>query len=111
MRISRSARRLSAARPPKPRRRSLPALEWVEDAAGRCARATVVGSQSLLVENFTGILDFTDDCVRLDTARGPLCVKGGGLSLKDVRPGALIVRGEIARVELPCPGGDAPDEG
>ena len=111
MRISRSARQFAAARPARPRRRSLPALEWVEDAAGLCARATVVGNRSLLVENFTGILDFTDARVRLDTARGPLCVTGSGLSLRDVRPGALIVRGDIARVELPCAGGDAPDEG
>lgn len=111
MRISRGARRVPAARPARPRRRSLPALEWLEDAAGRCARATVVGNRSLLVENFTGILGFSRERVRLDTARGPLCVSGSGLTLRDVRPGALIVRGDIARVELPCPGGDAPDEG
>ena len=111
MRISRSAKDASRARARVPRRRSLPALEWVEDAAGRCARATVIGNRSLLVENHTGILSFTDRRVQLDTARGPLCVTGSGLALRDVRPGALIVRGDIARVELPCAGGDAPDEG
>ena len=111
MRIARSARKLADARPAKPRRRSLPALEWVEDAAVQCARATVVGNRSLLVENFTGIVEFTDARVLLDTARGALCVTGSGLTLCDVRPASLIVRGDIARVELPCAGGDAPDEG
>lgn len=111
MRTTKRARRAAAARPPRRPRRSLPALEWVEDAAGQCARATAIGSRSLLVENHTGILCFTRDCVRLNTARGPLCVTGTGLSLSDVRPGALIVRGSISRVELPCAGGDAPDEG
>ncbi len=109
MRISRSAA-FVAPRPPKRRRRSLPALEWVEDAAGQCARATAIGSRSLLVENHTGLLSFTERCVKLSTARGPLCVHGRSLALSDMRPGALIVRGSISRVELPCAGGDAPDE-
>ena len=111
MRNARSASAMAPARRPRRGHRSPPALEWVEDAAGRCARATVVGSRSLLVENHTGILEFSDERVRLDTARGPMRVTGNGLTLRDVRPGALIVRGSIARVELPCPGGDAPDEG
>ncbi len=111
MRMNRSARAAAATRPSRAPRRSLPALEWVEDAAGRCARATAIGSRSLLVENHTGILHFSRDCVRLDTAKGPLCVRGSDLFLADMRPGTLIVRGSIARVELPCAGGDAPDEG
>ena len=111
MKVSRRAWAAASARRHRSRRQAPPALEWVEDAAGQCARATVVGSRSLLVENHTGILDFTAERVRLGTARGPLCVTGSGLTLRDVRPGALIVRGSIARVELPCAGGDAPDEG
>ena len=111
MRISRSARAAATTRPGKAARRSLPALEWVEDAAGQCARATAIGSRSLLVENHTGLLGFAPDCVRLNTAKGVLCVRGSGLFLADMRPGALIVRGSISRVELPCGGGDAPHEG
>lgn len=111
MRITKSAKAARGKRPERHGRRSLPALEWIEDAAGHCARATVVGSRSLLVENHTGIISFTDETVRLNTARGPLCVTGSDLTLRDVRPGALVVRGSIARVELPCRGGDSPDEG
>ena len=91
-------------------RRVPPALEWAEDAAGRCARITALGSRSLLVENHTGLLAFSDVIVRLDSCEGALCVYGDGLALEDARPGALIVRGNIRRVELPCRGGDARDE-
>lgn len=111
MRISRGAKAAAGKRPARRARRSLPALEWLADATGRCARATAIGSRSLLVENCAGILAFTDACVRLATAEGPLCVFGEHLTLSDARPGALIVRGRIRRVELPCAGGDAPDEG
>ncbi len=98
-------------RPPRRERRSLPALEWAEDAAGRCARATAIGSRSLLVENHTGIRAFAGDCVELGTQEGPLRVYGVGLTLRDARPGVLIIHGHIARVELPCERGNAPDEG
>ena len=111
MRISRSAKDASRARARVPRRRSLPALDWVEDVSGRCARATAIGSRCLLVENHTGILSFTSDCVRLATGGGSICVAGSGLTLCEVRPGALIVRGDIHRVYLPSKGGDASHEG
>ena len=110
-RISRQAR--SAERGPRHRKRprpDLPALEWAEDITGRCPRVTAVGSHSLMVENHTGLLSFSDSRVVLDSHAGPVCILGNRLSLGCVRLGAMIVRGEIQRVELPCKGGDAPDE-
>lgn len=95
---------------PRHIRAESPALEWARDVTGGCARTTAIGSRSLLVENHTSIADFSEQRVLLNTRSGPLCVLGSGLSLKDVRPGALIVRGSIRRVELPCEGGEAPDE-
>ena len=114
MKTVRNPSRAPGKRVPKPSRRErrvIPALEWAEDAAGHSARATILGNRSVLVENFSAIVRFSEDCVRLDTARGAMVVCGRDLSLCEVRPGALIVRGEIRRVELPCPGGAVPDEG
>ena len=86
------------------------ALLWSQDMLGLCARVTVVGSARLLVENHTGIRSFSDCTVVLDSRAGAIRVDGRGLSLGCVRSGALILRGDIRRVELP-EGGDAPDEG
>ena len=101
--------RTAAPRPPRRKRRSLPALEWVEDAAGQCARATAIGSRSLLVENHTGIAAFTESRIVLNSRAGAVCALGRGLSLSCARAGAVIIRGDIQRIELPCAGGDAPD--
>ena len=115
MRISRVSRQARAAergpRLVKRRRPDLPTLEWAEDMTGRCPRITAVGSHSLMVENHTGLLSFSDTRVVLDSHAGSVCVMGRGLSLGCVCSGAMIVRGEVQRVELPCKGGDAPDEG
>ena len=115
MRISRIARRVKAAergpRLPKRPRPELPALEWAEDMSGRCPRVTAIGSHSLMVENHTGLLSFSDSRVTLDSRAGAVRVSGRGLALSCVRSGALMIKGDIHRVELPCEGGEAPDEG
>ncbi len=87
-----------------------PALEWTEDMTGRCPRITAVGGHSLLVENHTGIAVFTDTRIVLNSRAGAVCAMGNGLSLSSARAGAVIIRGDIRRVELPCRGGDVPDE-
>ena len=86
--------------------RALPALEWTEDLAGGCARVTAIGSRCLRVENHTGVLSLSDTRIVIGTRRGPLCAEGRGLTLCDIRPDTLIVRGKIARLELPCGGGE-----
>lgn len=109
--ISRRAK--TAERVPRSRHRGRPyppALEWAEDITGRCPRITAVGGHSLLVENHTGIAEFTDTRVVLCSRAGAICALGDGLTLGCARAGAVVIRGDIRRVELPCRGGDAPDE-
>lgn len=85
-------------RPPQP---PVPALEWVSEVSGRVARATAVGSRRILIENHTGIQEYTGEHVRLSTANGPLSIHGRDLTLCEVRPNALIVHGCIRQVDLP----------
>lgn len=92
----------------KPRhisRPPVPALEWIRDISGKAARATAIGNRQLLVENHSGIIDFSDTSVSLNTGCGPLTVNGRNLFLTDVRMGVLIVRGEIHQVLFSCEGG------
>ena len=91
-------------KPRRPQRPPVPALEWAQDIAGKAPRITAVGSKRLLVENCTGVLDLSDERVRLNSRCGCICVHGQQLFLKDVRKSALIVSGEIRQVELPCEG-------
>ena len=93
-----------------PAKARVPALEWMDDWAVDGPRITAFGSHRLLVENHTGILDFCDTRVRLSTRKGSLCVFGSGLCLSQVRPGSLVVLGDILRVDIPCEG-RRPDEG
>ena len=84
----------------KPRRRSIPLLQWLGEAGGRDARVTVVGASRALVENHLGVRDYTETHLSLLSGRGAIEITGDALLLPDVRKGALIVSGKIYRVEL-----------
>lgn len=96
-------------KPFKARRRSTPALEWMCDLSGRTARVTSIGNRSLLVENHCGIRRFTQGSIILATRCGCIEVEGADLELNEVRRNALVIRGSIRDVKLPCRE-DAPHE-
>ena len=98
-------RKVKMPKVPKTYHPGVPALEWLSDVSGRAARATAIGSRRILIENHTGIQDFTDEQVRLSTASGTLCIHGCDLTLCEVRENALIVHGCIRQVDLPEDGG------
>jgi len=84
------------------KRRGAPALEWLCDLTGQAARITSIGNRSLLVENHRGIMEFSSERIILATGCGNVSVEGDGLMLSEVRKDALIIRGEVRHVQLPC---------
>lgn len=83
-------------------RRGAPALEWFCDVTGRTARVTSIGNRLLLVENHCGVEAFGTDRIVLRTHCGSICVEGTDMLLRELRRDALIVEGDIRRVQLPC---------
>lgn len=80
---------------------AFPALEWLEEASGALPRLILAGGKRAMIENLTGILEFTDTCIRLLTRAGVLTITGRDLILTQIRPDALTVRGRIERIDLP----------
>ena len=93
--------RKSRPRQGRTKSRRAPALEWLWTAAGSTARATLTGNRRALIENHTGILEFTPERIRLAAPNGEITVVGDAMQLAEVRPRALIVEGRIEAVELP----------
>ena len=87
--------------PGRARAGAFPAMEWLEEAAGALPRLMLAGGRRAMVENHTGILEFSPTCVRLMTRQGVLAIRGTSLLLTQIRPDALTVRGEIQCIELP----------
>ena len=87
--------------PVRARHGAFPAMEWLEEATGALPRLMLAGGRRAMVENHTGILEFSPSCVRLLTRQGVLLIRGTHLLLTQIRPDALTVRGEIQSIELP----------
>lgn len=100
-----NSRKVKIPKARKPDHPGIPALEWLSDVSGRTVRTSAIGSRRLLIENHTGILHFTEECVRLSTRTGTLCIHGQNLALCEVRKNALIVHGCIRSLDLPGEGG------
>ncbi len=89
----------------KPLRPAFPALEWLDEASGQLPRILLAGGRRAMIENHTGVLEFTEHSIRLMTRQGILTINGHNLLLSEVRPDALTVRGDIAEIQLPAPKG------
>lgn len=76
-------------------------LEWLDGALPGRIRAELCGSESMLIENYLCVAEFSPARVRVTAKKGMLTVEGENLALCEVRPGSLIVRGEIRAIALP----------
>lgn len=76
-------------------------LEWLDGALPGRIHAEVCGSESLLIENYLCVAEFSPARVRVTAEKGILTAEGENLSLCEVRPGSLIVRGKIRAILLP----------
>ena len=74
-------------------------LAWAPNP-GREVRVTTVGDRRALVENHLGVDAYSPELVRMRCRGGAVCLHGRGLSLREVRVGALIVAGVLDKVEL-----------
>lgn len=87
------------------KRADIPALEWIGPAGGQ-PRATLDGSRRALIENHTGIIEFSSEKLRLSSKAGEITVAGADISLSQVRSDSLIATGRIDSVTMPGGGCD-----
>ena len=78
------------------KRAILRSLDLPEEADGETVRVTMLGRDSLLVENHGGILQFSAQAVRLFDGDGVLRVEGTELTLAELCAGRALVRGRIS---------------
>lgn len=65
-----------------------------EDALRDCARVTLTGRTSLLIEGQHGVIELTQEKIRLRTADGVLSVCGGALCLHALSTERAQITGE-----------------
>ena len=61
---------------------------------------SLMGREELSVENYKGILEYGEECLRIGTASGILTVTGEGLCLCRMTAEILVVTGRLRGLEF-----------
>lgn len=84
-----------AKRKIKLRKRMAEVLDLPEDIVLDVPKLTVIGNETMLIENHSGIYEYSDDIIRLNTPIGLLNIAGLDLVLKELSLERLYVTGII----------------
>lgn len=79
-------------------RRALQEVGLPEEAVLGTVRVTMIGRTRVMVQNHRGILQLTQEMVRVRTREGILCIQGKGMTMREMTPECLDIQGEIASV-------------
>ena len=76
-------------------------LDLPEETSSEVPKLTMVGRGDLLVENHTGVLQYSKNKIRLYTREGILCIEGCKLELLEFGVSRAYIRGEISSCSYP----------
>lgn len=74
------------------------ALELPKELILDVAKVTLVGNNSVTVENHKGILEYNEDQIRINTCGGVLIIIGSKLNIKSILQEEITITGEIKNV-------------
>ena len=60
---------------------------------------TLYGNEELNLENYKGVVEYTDERIRISTSKGILKIEGRNLLLKQVTSENISVTGGIVKIE------------
>lgn len=76
------------------------ALELPEEAVNNVPVITMIGSKEIRVENFNGLVEYTEQRIRLNTTCGLLIIDGIHLIAKSMTAEVIVIRGNILSVSF-----------
>ena len=59
-----------------------------------------IGQEEVTIENYKGILEYSEETVRIGTAAGVLRLEGQGLCLKQLSAECMVVTGRVEKMEF-----------
>lgn len=68
-------------------------LDMIKD----CSRMTVVGNESILLENYKGIVEYEENVIRLSNN---INIFGSGLNIEEITDDDILITGKIKNIEF-----------
>lgn len=73
-------------------------LEMPKDVISNCAKITTYNDNQIIVENYKGILEYTDEKIRIKTPKKILCLTGTGLFINAITQNDILIEGKFSNV-------------
>ena len=83
----------------KVKREVTAALELPKEIVLNLPLITLYGNEELNLENYKGVVEYTNERIRIGTSKGILKIEGRNLLLKQVTSENISVTGGILRIE------------
>ena len=76
------------------------ALELPKDITLDIPKITMLGTDSAAVENHKGVINYSDNQIRINTGCGILTISGHKLAIKSIIQEEIIITGKISNVSF-----------
>ena len=76
------------------------ALELPKEIVLNLPKITMLGNGDLIVENYKGIIEYSEEKIRINTLSGTVRISGAGLIIKEITSEDMMVKGEIKSLEF-----------
>lgn len=98
------ARKPANAQKPKKDRKDLRLifsnmLELPKEVALNLPLISITGNQEMEIENYKGVVEYTEERIRLNTSCGILKIEGKSLFLKQITTENMLITGKITKLE------------
>ena len=97
--MARRIKKIHTASPPV-KRKAVGRLDIPVDALMKLPRMEVVGNEELLIENHTGIIEYSPDDIKVAARRRVIRLTGEGLQLDGMDADNLHIKGNIKSIEF-----------
>jgi len=75
-------------------------LELPKEIVLDVPKITIIGATNLVLENYKGIIEYSEGCVRVNTSIGIVRITGRRLSIKEITSEDIMVDGDLEAFEF-----------
>ena len=76
------------------------ALDLPKEVIMNLPLISLTGREELMIENYKGVIEYTEEKIRVNTSVGVLKVEGNNLFLKHITADSIVVTGGILKMEF-----------
>lgn len=73
-------------------------LEMPKDVISNCSKITTYSDNQVIIENYKGILEYTNDKIRIKTPGRILCLSGEKLFINAITENDILIEGKFHNV-------------